>query len=229
MKLIFIPGAGGTSLVWNYQTNYFADSVAIDLPGHPDGSPCTSIEAYADWLHQHILEADYSELILVGHSMGGAIAQTYALKYPEKLRGLVLIGTGGRLRVDPQFLGLIEDGIDDPSSWISNVVEINYSKVATLLKDRVVKEVAVIGARVQLNDFRCCDQFDIMDKLPQIQTPTLIICGSEDQKTPVKYSKYLADKIAGAQLRIIDGSTHVAFMEKPDEVNRAIERFLCGL
>ncbi|MCK4722341.1 MAG: alpha/beta hydrolase, partial [Dehalococcoidia bacterium] len=69
----------------------------------------------------------------------------------------------------------------------------------------------------------------IMDRVHQIDAPTLVICGTEDEMTPPKYSQYLANKIAGARLVIIDGSTHFVFMEKPEEVNQAIEEFLNSL
>ena len=69
MKLIFIHGSGNTGAVWHYQTEYFSGSEAIDLPGHPDGKPCTSIEDYTDWLHRYILDRGYSEPVLVGHSI----------------------------------------------------------------------------------------------------------------------------------------------------------------
>ncbi len=229
MKLIFIPGAGNTNSVWHYQTEHFSDSEAINLPGHPEGKPCTSIEDYADWLHQYILDRGYSKPVLVGSSMGGAIAQAYALNYPQDIKGLVLIGSGARMRVNPEFLGLMEAGIDDPPTWLKKFVEPHYSRLASELRETVIKKVAEVGARVQLNDFQCCDRFDIMDKVHHIGVPTLVICGSEDQLTPVKYSQYLATKISGAKLAIIEGGTHFVFMEKPDEVNRAIGEFLENL
>lgn len=229
MKLIFIPGSGNTSTVWRYQNEYFADSVAINLPGHPEGDPCTSVEEYADWLHRYSHDEAYAETVLVGHSMGGAIAQTYALNYPDDVKGLVLVGTGARLRVNPQTLEFIEAGIDDPAGWIRDFVTPHYSMVAPQLRELVIKKVAEVGPRVQLSDFWCCDRFDIMDRIHQIQTPALIVCGTEDQMTPVKYSQYLAGKIAGSRLAIIEGGTHYVFMEKPDEVNRAIEDFISTL
>lgn len=229
MKLVFIPGSGNTKEVWHYQTEHFPDSEAISLPGHPEGKPCTSVEDYADWVHQYILDQGYSEPILVGHSIGGAVAQIYALNYPEDVKGLILIGTGARLRVDPQILGLIEEGIKKPSLWLKNFVEPFYSRVDPGLRETVIKKVAEVGARVQLSDFQCCDKFDIMDKVHLIGAPTLVICGSEDEMTPVKYSQYLTTKISGARLVIIEGGTHFVFMEKPEEVNRAIEEFLSGL
>jgi pimeloyl-ACP methyl ester carboxylesterase len=229
VKLVFIHGSGGTREVWHYQTEHFPNSEAISLPGHPEGKPCASIEDYVGWLHQYVLEQGYSEPILVGHSMGGAVAQTYALSYPENVKGLVLVGTGARLRVRPDFLSLLEAGVDYPATWLSSFVEPFYDRVARGVRERVINKVAEVGARVQLDDFRCCDKFDIMGRVHQIGAPTLVICGTEDEMTPVKYSQYLATKISGARLVIIDGSTHFVFMEKPDEVNGAIEEFLDSL
>ena len=229
MKLIFIHGAGNTGLVWHYQARYFADSDAVSLPGHPEGKPCTSIDAYTEWLHWYVQEKEYSQPVLVGHSMGGAVAQMYALKYPANVKGLVLIGTGARLRVSPDFLGLLESGIDAPAEWVKNMLGPLYSRVDPEVKEKVIGGVIDVGVAVQLNDFRCCDKFDVMDKVHQIEVPTLVICGTDDDMTPVKYSQYLAGKIAGARLAILEGGSHLVFLEQPDEVNRAMEEFLRGL
>jgi len=229
MKLVFIHGAGNTGLVWHYQAGYFADSDAVSLPGHPEGKPCTSIDAYAEWLHRYVQEKDYSQLVLVGHSMGGAVAQMYALKYPADVKGLVLIGTGARMRVSPDFLGLLESGIDAHAEWVKNMLEPLYSRVDPEVREKVIDEVIDVGVAVQLNDFRCCDKFDVMDKVHQIEVPTLVICGADDDMTPVKYSQYLAGKIAGARLAIFEGGSYLVFLEKPEEMNRAMEDFLHGL
>ena len=229
MKLIFIHGAGNTGLVWHYQTEYFAGSEAITLPGHPEGEACTSIDDYTEWLHQYVQKKGYSQLVLVGHSMGGAVAQMYALNYPREVKALVLLSTGARLRVRPDFLEFIETSIDSPAIWLKKFVEPSYSRVAPAVSEKVINKVVEVGPAVQLNDFRCCDKFDIMDKVHQITAPTLVICGTEDDMTPVKYARYFADKIAGSKLVMLEGGTHLVFLEKPDEVNRAIEDFLRGL
>jgi pimeloyl-ACP methyl ester carboxylesterase len=82
-----------------------------------------------------------------------------------------------------------------------------------------------VGAEVQLNDFTCCDKFDVMNRLDQIKVPTLVLCGSEDLMTPPKYGSYLASQIEGAKLVVVDG-THFFFAERPQIVNQAIEQFL---
>jgi len=226
MKPVFIHGAGNTGLVWHYQAKHFVDSDAISLPGHPEGKPCASIYDYAEWLHRYVQEKGYSQPVLVGHSMGGAVAQAYALTYPKDVKVLILVGTGARLRVRPDFLKLLEEGIDAPAHWAKNMLEPIYSRVAPEVREKVIDGVIDVGVAAQLNDFRCCDKFDIMDKVHRITVPTLVICGTEDDMTPVKYAQYLADKIAGTKLVIIEGGSHLVFMEKPDEVNRAIEDFL---
>ena len=104
-----------------------------------------------------------------------------------------------------------------------------YGTVEPWLRDRVIEKIAEVGARVQLNDFQCCDKLDIMDKIESIKLPTLIICGTQDDMTPVKYSQYLASKIEGSRLVIIEGATHMVFMEKHQEVNKSIEDFLSSL
>jgi pimeloyl-ACP methyl ester carboxylesterase len=229
MKLLFIPGAGHNSTVWHYQTNYFKDSVSVNLPGHPEGEPCVDLEEYAGWLRQYIIDSGLDDTVLVGHSMGGAVAIVYALNYSDTIRGLVLIGTVGKSRTNPKFLEVIEAGITEPEVWIRTFVKPHYTRVEPWLREKIVHEIVGIGATVQLNDFKCCDNFNVLDDVHRIKVPTLIVCGSDDKMTPAKYSMYLADRIPGAKVVIIENGSHVVFMEKPDEVNRAIEAFLHGL
>ena len=138
MKLVLIHGAGNTGLVWHYQTEYFADSDAVSLTGHPEGKPCTSIEDYAEWLYQYVREKGYSQPVIAGHSMGGAVAQMYALKYPKDVNALILIGTGARLRVRPDFLSFLEDGIEAPADVLKNFIEPSYSRVAPAVREKVI-------------------------------------------------------------------------------------------
>ena len=227
MKLIFIPGSGNTGGVWCYQVAYFSDAEAINLPGHlSPGEPCTSIEDYTDWVHGYILKREYSAPVLAGHSLGGAIAQMYALKYPGDVKAVILVGTGARLRVAPQYLSSMRDGIQNPPVWVHNFLEPQYSQITPKLKEKLIRETVKVGAKVQLDDMLCCDKFDIMGKVQDIKVPALILCASEDIMTPPKYGSYLAAKIAGSKLTVIDGGTHYFFVEKPEAVNQAIEQFL---
>jgi len=226
MRLIFIHGAGNTNLEYHYQLQHFKGAEAPDLPGHPDGKPCTSIEDYAKWLHEYVRRGGDPHPVLIGHSLGGAIALMYALKHPEDVKGLVLVSTGARLRVRPDLLKLIEDLIPDPARWLKKVAEPPLSLVDPDVKQKILEGMAKVGPAVQLNDFLCCDRFDIMDEVSRISVPTLVINGTDDNMTPLKYARYLADKIPVAKLLIMEGTTHYCLLEKPAEANRAIEEFL---
>jgi len=85
------------------------------------------------------------------------------------------------------------------------------------------------GLPVMLNDLKACDQFDIMDRLGDIDLPLLAVCGTEDIMTPPKYSQYMVDHMKNAWAVIIEGGTHFVFAEKPEEVNEAIEGFIKDL
>ncbi len=241
MQLVFVHGSGATGTVWKHQTDFFKGADAVNLPGHmAEGEPCDSVEEYAAWLHGYVKSRGYSRPVLAGHSLGGAIVLQYALDYPQDLAGLILVGTGAKLRVAPHVLEAIEKGIEDPDSWLSGFVEAQLRAVHNVvfdvvtresgldrgLREQIVHDAAAVGARVQLNDFVCCDHFNVMDRLHEVKVPTLVLSASLDVFTPPKYGEYLAGNIEGAQFVVIEGGTHFFFAEKPEQTNRAISHFL---
>ena len=226
MSIIFVHGSGACGDIWRYQTEYFPDSHAINLPGHPHGQALESVEECVDWLNNYIQGKEFKDVVLVGHSFGGAIALMYALRYPQKLRGVIIIGSGAKLRVDPMFLTPCEEAIKgSPQKWYELVEEM-YRLTPQDYKREMVEKQKAIGAAVMLNDFLCCDKFDIMERVHEIKVPTLIICGESDAMTPVKFANYLGAKIANSKVVIIPQATHLVFAEKPEAVNKTIEDFL---
>ncbi|MCK5213328.1 MAG: alpha/beta hydrolase [Dehalococcoidia bacterium] len=244
MKLVFVHGSGETGVVWRHQTDKFVDSEAVNLPGHlSDGEACSSVEEYTKWLRGYLLKKGYSNPVLAGHSLGGAIVLQYALDYPQNVGGLILAGTGAKLRVAPHVLQAIENGIKDPDSWMREFIEPQLRYIVdrvvgfatretgmdSNLRQAVQDETAMVGALVQVNDFRACDNFNIIDKVKEITAPTLVLAGSWDVLTPPKYGAFLAENIAGARMVVIEGGTHHFFAEKPEPTNSAIEEFLKAL
>lgn len=228
MKLIFIHGSGGCPEVWHYQTKRFPDADAIALPCHPHGEPCTSVDSYVEWLRGYIHDRGYLDVVLAGHSLGGAIAQLYALKHPEALKGLIIIGSGARLRVGAMYLDTLEQAVSNPK-LLEDYLDKSWEFIAPELREILRRRAAENGAAVLLNDMLCCDRFDIMQRVHEISLPTLVLCGSDDIMTPPKYTKYLANKIEGAREIVIEGGTHMVFAEKPAAVNQAIEDFINSL
>jgi len=226
-KLVFVHGAGESHKVWSYQRNRFTDALAIDLPGHPDGEGENTIEGYSAFVDEFLTQRDLSSVVLAGHSMGGAITLKLALKAPSYLKGIVLVATGAKLRVT----SLILEGIKaDFVNTTKLIMDYAFSPEAPdWLKERSLGELQQTRPEVVLGDFEACDKFDTMNDIQRIEIPSLIVCGSEDMLTPVKYSEYLGKNILGSRLVVIQGAGHMVMIEKPDQVNTAIEEFLKDL
>ncbi len=201
-----------------------ANPLAVDLPGHgrSKGFPTNEISVYREWLHRFTEAIGLGPFVLAGHSMGGAIALDYALHYPDGVLGLILVGSGGRLRVLPDFLETLRGGTV-PEALFESLYGPEAS--AELLK-KGREELKSTSASIYYADLCACDKFDVIEELPRIKQPALMICGNEDCLTPVKYSRFLKDKLPQGQVEVIDGAGHMVMLEKPEAVNRAIARFI---
>ena len=227
---LFIHGAGGSTKSWFYQAEKLKasmEAVLVDLPGHGGASGsdgCKSIEEQRDSVYGALRSSGIEKCFVVGHSMGGAIALYCAVAFPDMIKGVVLVGTGARLRVFPEIL----DGIQkDKEKTLRGIIGFAFSKTAPeVLRENGFNEMMKCRAEVIYNDFSACDKFNVMEAIKTIDIPTLIICGSEDALTPVKYSRYLHENIKGSELVIINGAGHMVMMEKPEETNEAILRFV---
>jgi pimeloyl-ACP methyl ester carboxylesterase len=226
MSIIFVHGSGGCGDMWRYQTDYFPGSHAVNLPGHPRGQILKSVDECVDWLRKYVRKRACKEVVLAGHSLGGAVALMYALKYPQELKGIIIIGSGARLRVHPMFLIPCEEAIKgNPRKWYQMVEEM-YRLTPEDYKREVIEKQKAIGPAIMLNDFLCCDKFDIMDRVHEIKLPALVICGESDVMTPVKYANHLGAKMANSRVVIVPQAGHFVLAEKPEVVNKAIRDFL---
>lgn len=226
--VVLIHGAAGTHLDWppHLRRLEAASVYAIDLPGHgrSSGPARSTVNQYADVVSAFITRLGLVDVFLVGHSMGGAIAMTIALQGPVAIKGLVLISSGARLRVMDEVL---DSTLFDFEATAEFVAE-------SLWSERAPEELKSLGKRTFLAnqpevvyaDYLACNCFDIMDQLCHIELPTLVICGSEDKMTPLKYSRYLADQIPNASLKVVEGAGHMLPLEKPEIVASHINQFL---
>ena len=228
MKLVFLHGAGSSSLSYYYQLRHFRNSKAIDLPGHTTGKACNDIDSYLEWVRGFITARRYKDVVLCGHAMGGAIALLYALRYPEELKGLILMSTGARLNVHPDHLERCRQPGPDNSRWLAGYMKA-FKDVASDMHPVLSQRAVELGPEVELNDLLACDSFDVMDQLGKIDLPTQVLCGSEDVMTPVKYADYLTEHMQNAKVTVIEGGSHFVQMEKFKKVNEEIELFMASL
>ncbi len=229
--IVLIHGAGGNHLHWPAALRRLPDArvYAIDLPGHgrSDGPGRTSIEEYAADVVGFLDGVGLERAILVGHSMGGAIAQTVALRYPERVAGLVLVGTGARLRVSPLILeGILQNFagvLDLMDEWAWG------PETPPELVARGRRMMARVDPQVLWGDFVACDRFDVRDQVGKISAPTLIITGSEDRMTPPRFGQWLEEHIPGARFVLVEGAGHMVMLEKPEDLAVWVREWLQGL
>jgi pimeloyl-ACP methyl ester carboxylesterase len=226
--LMAIHGSGGNHTHWpvELQTLPIARVYTIDLPGHgrSGGSGCSSVAAYADFIELFVSQLDFDKVTLIGHSLGGAIVQTLALRTPPWLSQIILVGTGARLRVAPE----ITDGLfSNFAQTIDFICEWAYGPTASKdLIDRGRARLLKTPAEVIHADMSACNQFDVINSVHHIRLPTLVVSGSRDRLTPIKYGEYLHSNIADSTHVVIEDGGHMMALEKPDEFINSVVDFL---
>jgi pimeloyl-ACP methyl ester carboxylesterase len=231
IPLVLIHGAGGSHLYWPAELRRLPGRPVIvpDLPGHgrSDGPGRDTIGGYAAAVG-HLLDAIGLERVVVGgHSMGGAIAQWMALAHPERIAGLVLIGTGAKLRVAPPLLEIVAN---DPPLAIETIVAWSFGPQASdEIRQLGVQALVGVDPAVLYGDLIACERFDVRDRLPEIEAPALVIGATKDRLTPLRFAHYLAKNLPHAELHVMQDAGHMMALERPGEVTDAVKTFLAGL
>jgi len=227
-SLVFIHGAGGNWTSWQPQLDYFSrafNCFVVELPGHgaAQGPGAQEIKSYALWVRGALDELKVVNPFIIGHSMGGGIAMDLAMRFPVLPKGLALVSTGARLRVHPDILDGIKNAFPQA---VERICEFSLAKdVPEEMRQSIVAEMMKNSPDVLYGDFSACDRFDVMEEVGAITVPTLVICGDQDALTPIKYSRYLADRIAGSRLEIVEGAGHKVMLERPQAFNKRLEAF----
>lgn len=228
-NLVLIHGSGCDHATWPEALRRLSGAgvYGLDLPGHgrSGGSARDDVDAYADLVARFVETLDLQRVALFGHSLGGAIVQTLALRDPGWLSAIVLVGTGARLRVAPAILeGLASD---DPGEAIDLICNWSFGPNPPRDEvDRVQKIFDQTDPLVTHADLSACDRFDVMDRVGAIARPTLVICGSEDRLTPEKYGRFLHEQIPGAGIAVVPDAGHMMGLENPDAFMAPVRSFL---
>jgi pimeloyl-ACP methyl ester carboxylesterase len=228
--LVFIHGSGGDHTAWVNQYSQLKNDyniVAMELPGHgaSGGTGEQDMGKYAQWVRATLPVFCISMPVVVGHSLGAAIALMFAVQYGELISGIVVFGGGAKMPVNP----LILEGIKkDPAAILAMTAKIavakkNRERMAKILAERKSNPDVLYG------DFLACDHLDIAEAIKGIKLPTLIICGLEDKMTPPANSEALRDSMPGAKLALIPEAGHLVMMEDPEAFNNVLKAFVDSL
>lgn len=242
--IVLIHGAGGGRLSWPPSQRRMAGGhvFALDLPGHgqASGDGAASIGGYAEIVLDWMRRVHLGPALLVGHSMGAAIALTVAARRESSaptalppgaagdifgVAGLVLIGLAPRLAVNPILLELASSPKTAPQA-VDRIVEWGFAAGTTSeILQKAKEQMLETPAEVLWRDLVACDRFEAGPRLDQIRVPTLVLCGSLDRMTPPPDCRRLAEAIPGAGFHLVEGAGHMVMIERAEEVAGLVRDF----
>jgi pimeloyl-ACP methyl ester carboxylesterase len=198
-----------------------------EIPLYQTNMGNNPIHDLSQWLDEWLMEKELDSVILVGNSLGGQIALDYARKSNSNLKGLVLVGSSGLM---PS-----EFGDTRPRRYDREYIETKTAEVFYTLpvQPSMVDEIyAILADRSQLSQLvrlAKASKNTLMDAyLTQIQIPSLIIWGDNDQITPPEIAFKFESLLPNAQLRWISDCGHVPMMEQPQAFASLLNDFIHG-
>ena len=229
--VVLLHGLGGMHLFWPPQIRRIPRYrvFALDLPGHgksSQGGGLQSVEAYADEIVAWMEAVSLHRAVFVGHCLGGAIALSLGMRYPERVLGLGLVASGMRINI-PQDIQADASSEATYYKAVQRLVSWSFgSEVPEQLTEFAAEQLRAVRPSVLNGDLLALEGFDCNERLAEIRLPTLIIGGEEDRITPVRYSQLLAHIIPGAVLQVIPQAGHMLMLEQPDLVAKGLVDFL---
>lgn len=239
--VIFLHGLGGNHRSWDPQLTALAPdfhSIAWTMPGYGRSAAPTSFDfaSLADSAAALIDEVG-GPATVVGHSMGGFVAQELALRHPEKVQALVLAGTTAAFGkpgsdFNREFLAARLAPLDrgaTPADLAPDVVDgLLAPGRAVAMRRSAIESMSGITADGYRRALETLVTWDARHRLSELAVPTLCIAGEVDTTAPPKAVSRLAELIPGARVEIVPGAGHLMNVEAPELFSDLIRRFADG-
>jgi 2-succinyl-6-hydroxy-2,4-cyclohexadiene-1-carboxylate synthase len=234
-RLVLVHGFTQTARSWRPITDDLSrdhEVVTVDLPGHGDsGDERADLWATADL----VVEAG-GPAVYVGYSLGGRVCLHVALRHPDQVRGLVLIGaTGGletesaradRRAADDRLAATIEEHGVDPflDSWLAQPIFARLKVDDDALADR--KRNSAAGLAASLRTSGTGTQQPLWDQLGSVKVPALVMAGEYDVKFRQAAARLCDVMRPYAQQSVVPGAGHAAHLEQPKATLALIRQWL---
>jgi 3-oxoadipate enol-lactonase len=233
--IVFLHGVGSDRSVWDRQLVHFGRkwrAVALDYPGYGDSDrPVGTLDrsAIAGYVLGALDALEVATAHLVGLSMGGVIALELALRWPQRIRSLVLADSFAWHPDADAIMARVRSALASMT-----MREFAEARVGVLLApgapEELRREVVATMSRIDKRAYAWASAAvwtpDYRSDLAKIGTPTLVLVGEHDQPTPPALAEALAAGIRGARLAVIPAAGHLSNIDNPTAFNQAIENFL---
>lgn len=226
--VLLIHGAGGSSQHWQPLLAHLSDHlcpILVDLPGHgrSGGTVPPTVDEAVTVLEHFLTQLGVEHsLSCIGHSLGGLIAQQFALRYTKRIAQLVLIATAARIRPHPDFVNALLTGQWDLENLRASFAPHTPREVQDMVLNELPKTRIAAGTSTFMN----LDEIDMSQQIAALSIPTLIIAGRNDVVISPRYARLLHQKIPFSTLLVIPDSGHYIQAEQPEVVAQALHQFL---
>jgi pimeloyl-ACP methyl ester carboxylesterase len=229
VPVVFVHSFGGSTAHWTAQLAHLRKTrraVALDLRGHgQSASPAGDDYAVESLAGDIAAVADvlkFQRFVLVGHSIGGAVSLAYSGEHPERVAGLVLVGTPGKMPA-----GQARQVMSSLKSDYKNVMEGYWNRLLTNAQPRVVAQIQSERERmprdVSLSLIQATFDYDPVPALQRYRGPKMAVI------TPGHTQPYDLHNLApDLPHKVVTGTGHWLHMDKPEEFNRILDEFLEG-
>jgi pimeloyl-ACP methyl ester carboxylesterase len=241
VPLVFIHGVGLDHTMWDPVVRALRHrrTVSYDMIGHgtaPKPAGPYALETFVRQLDT-IVEALASEVDLVGFSMGALVAQGYALRPDASIRRLVLLN-GVHDRSESERKGIVDRVVEARAGGYASTIEPALRRWFTpQFTEGSPDVVAAVRERLERNDVRAyADAYEVFatadvelaGRMGAVTQPTLVVTGSEDQRSTPAMACALADAMPDARALIVPGLRHLTPLEAPDLIAKTIDDFTTG-
>ncbi|MBZ3905777.1 alpha/beta fold hydrolase [Streptomyces griseiscabiei] len=235
VPLVFIHGWTANRHRWDHQLAHFSAKrrvIRLDLRGHGEsrGAGVRTIGELARDVLALLDHLEVERFVLVGHSMGGMISQTITLAHPERVERLVLVNSIGRMTYS-RGRGLLMAASTRVPFKLFVAANIQRAFAPGYPREEIreyIRASAATPREVVMTLYGAMRAFDVLDRLGEISTPTLLVHGYHDIQLPVSQMLRMAKACQDAEVRILDAG-HELPVEKPAELTATLDRFLTGV
>ena len=232
--ILMVHGATDQSAIWENQFKYLEKEhtpVTVNLPGRigSDGPPIDNDADFREFIRAFGDALGITPFVICGHSMGGSISLDFAVNYPDRLNGFIMVASS------PSW-GFAVDTVDlirkDPEKGAEASLEDFGDQFSKYTPEHIKQQVNAVSEQVPLKakaaDLLACATFHLETDLEKTNVPALVICGDEDGPS-LPGSRLCGDKLPNGRFQLVERCGHPIMVEQPEVLNDAIGGFLSSL